>query len=150
MLIVSPFGGVLADRLDRRFLMISTQVSQLVADRRPGGAGVHRRVTIWHVLVASLLMGSPCPSTSPPARRSCRRWWARSDWRTPWPSTRMSLNASRILGPSLAGAVMGWAGVAGCLALQSLGYLWAVANVLQIRYGAQRPGPAPGRRCCRT
>ena len=30
---------------------------------------------------------------------------------------------------------MGWAGVAGCLALQSLGYLWAVVNVLQIRFG---------------
>ena len=30
MLVVSPFGGVLADRLDRRFLIVSTQVSQLV------------------------------------------------------------------------------------------------------------------------
>jgi MFS family permease len=45
----------------------------------------------------------------------------------------MSLNASRIIGPSLAGAMMGWAGVGGCLALQSVGYLWATFNTFQIR-----------------
>jgi MFS family permease len=32
---------------------------------------------------------------------------------------------------------MGWIGVGGCLALQSLGYIWAVASALQIRYGRQ-------------
>jgi MFS family permease len=138
MLVVSPFGGVLADRLDRRFLIISTQVSQLVVTGILAALVFTASVTIWHVLVASLLMGVSM-STHVPARQALiPALVGKHRLANAMALYSLSLNTSRILGPSLAGVVMGWGGVGACLALQCLGYLWAVANVLQIRYGTQR------------
>jgi predicted MFS family arabinose efflux permease len=45
----------------------------------------------------------------------------------------MSMNSSRVIGPSLAGILIGLVGVAGCLALHGLAYVWSVFNVLAIR-----------------
>lgn len=139
MLVVSPFGGVLADRLDRRFLIISTQVSQLVVTGALAVLVFTEAVTVWQVLVASLLMGIAMSAHVPARQALIPDLVGRHRLANAMALYSLSLNTSRILGPSLAGAVMGWGGVAGCLALQCLGYLWAVVNVLQIRYGAQRP-----------
>jgi MFS family permease len=133
MMIVSPLGGVIADRLDRRHVLISTQVAQLVLTAFLAVLVFTQYVNIWHVLVVSVLMGSAV-SVHVPARQSLIPALVGKERLTNALAIySMSLNASRIIGPSLAGVMMGWAGVGGCLALQSAGYLWAVANVLQIR-----------------
>lgn len=132
MLVVSPFGGVLADRLDRRLLILSTQVWQLVLTAGLAVLVFAGWVTIWHVLVASMMMGVAM-SVHVPARQSLVPALVGSErLANALALYSMSLNASRIIGPSLAGVVMGWAGVGGCLALQSAGYLWAVGNVVQL------------------
>ena len=139
MLVVSPFGGVLADRLDRRFLIISTQVSQLVVTGALAVLVFTNAVTVWQVLVASLLMGIAMSAHVPARQALSRDLVGRHRLANAMALYSLSLNTSRILGPSLAGAVMGWAASAAASLLQCLGYLWAVANVLQIRYGAHRP-----------
>jgi MFS family permease len=137
MLVVSPFGGVLADRLDRKLLIVSTQVSQLILTAALAVLVFTGAVTIGQVLLASLLMGVAM-STHVPARQALiPALVGKHRLANALALYSMSLNTSRILGPSLAGAVMGWVGVGGCLALQSLGYIWAVASALQIRYGRQ-------------
>jgi MFS transporter, DHA1 family, staphyloferrin A biosynthesis exporter len=135
MLVVSPFGGVLADRVDRRFLILSTQIGQLVVTAVLAALVIAGWATIWHVLVASLLMGVGV-STQVPARQALiPALVGRERLANALALYSMSLNTSRILGPVLAGAVMGAAGVGGCLLLQCTAYVWAVVNVLQIRYG---------------
>jgi predicted MFS family arabinose efflux permease len=44
----------------------------------------------------------------------------------------MSMNSSRILGPALAGMLIGWIGIAGCMMLQGIAYVWSIFNVFQI------------------
>ena len=135
MLVVSPFGGVLADRLDRRFLIISTQLSQLVLTAALAVLVFTGVVNIGQVLVVSFLMGVSMSMHVPARQALVPALVGKERLANAMALYSMSLNTSRILGPSLAGVVMGWAGVAGCLALQSLGYLWAAINVLQIRFG---------------
>ena len=134
MMVVSPFGGVLADRLDRRMVIISTQVAQLALTAGLAALVFSGHVNIWHVLVASLLMGVAISMHVPARQALVPALVGRERLTNALALYSMSLNTSRIIGPSMAGAVMGWAGVGGCLALQSAGYVWAVANVFQIRY----------------
>jgi MFS family permease len=136
MLVISPFGGVIADRLDRRAVLLSTQVAQLVITALLAILVFAKVATVWHVLTASALMGAATSIHVPARQALIPALVGRERLVNALALYSMSLNTSRILGPSLAGAMMGWAGVAGCLALQSIGYLWAVGNVLQIRYGA--------------
>jgi MFS family permease len=144
MLVVSPFGGVLADRVDRRLLIIATQVSQLVLTAGLAILVFTNTATIGHVLVASLLMGVAVATHVPARQALIPVLVGRQRLANALALYSMSLNTSRILGPSLAGAVMGVAGVGGCLALQCVGYCWAVLNVLQIDYG--EGGDAKGAR----
>lgn len=144
MLVVSPFGGVLADRLNRRFLILSTQVSQLILTAILAVLVFTRVVTIGHVLIASLLMGVAMSVHVPARQALIPALVGRQRLGNALALYSMSLNASRIIGPSMAGAVMGWAGVGGCLALQSAGYAWAVANVLQIHYGDRQSSRRAG------
>jgi MFS family permease len=144
MMIVSPFGGVLADRLDRRIVLIATQVSQLIFTAGLAALLVFGHINIWHVLIASFLMGCSVAVNVPARQALVPALVGRERLANALALYSMSLNASRIIGPSLAGVMMGWAGVAGCLILQSFGYLWAVINLFQIKYsengGASRSG----------
>lgn len=134
MMVVSPFGGVLADRLDRRNVMVATQVAQLVFTASLAALVFTGQVTIWHVLIASVLMGCAVSVNVPARQALVPALVGRERLANALALYSMSLNASRIIGPSLAGVMMGWAGVGGCLALQSVGYVWASFNLFQIRY----------------
>src|SRR5688572_23938758 len=133
MMIVSPFGGVLADRVDRKLLLVWTQVFQLVLCVVLSALVFSGLVNIWHVLGISFLFGSAVSMNVPARQAIVPILVGKERLANALALYSMSLNASRIIGPSLAGVMMGWAGVGGCLALQSVGYLWAAANVFQIR-----------------
>ena len=133
MMVVSPFGGVLADRLDRKLLLVWTQVFQLVLCVILSALVFSGWVNIWHVLGISFLFGSAVSMNVPARQAIVPVLVGRERLANALALYSMSLNASRIIGPSLAGVMMGWSGVGGCLVLQSFGYLWAAANVFQIR-----------------
>ncbi|MGI8424301.1 MAG: MFS transporter [Chloroflexota bacterium] len=136
MMIVSPFGGVLADRLDRKQLLIWTQVVQLVLCVILSALVFSGLVNIWHVLGISFLFGAAVSFNVPARQAIVPVLVGRERLVNALALYSMSLNASRILGPTLAGVMMGWAGVGGCLALQSLGYLWAAGSVFHIKDAA--------------
>ncbi|MCC6630059.1 MAG: MFS transporter, partial [Chloroflexi bacterium] len=52
-------------------------------------------------------------------------------------------NGSRVVGPSLAGIIMGWTSAAGCFALQAVGFAWALVMSFQLKLP---PRPEPVRR----
>ena len=133
MMIVSPFGGVLADRLDRKALLVWTQVFQLVLCVVLSALVFGGWVNIWHVLGISFLFGSSVSVNVPARQALVPVLVGKERLANALAIYSMSLNASRIIGPSLAGVMMGWSGVGGCLLLQSAGYLWAAANVFQIK-----------------
>ena len=144
MMVVSPFGGVLADRVDRRRLMVVTQVVQLVLCLVLSALVFSHMVNIWHVLAISVLFGCATSVYVPARQAAIPGIVGRERLGNALAIYSMSLNASRILGPSLAGVMMGWSGVGGCLALQSVGYLWATVNTFQISAVEQGQGTRSG------
>lgn len=138
MLVISPFGGVVADRMDRRAVLVGTQVAHFLLTALLALLVLINRASVWHVLVASALMGA-ATSVHVPARQALvPALVGRERLTNALAIYSMSLNASRIVGPSLAGVLLGVTGAGWCLALQSLGYAWAVANTMQIRQVTQR------------
>jgi predicted MFS family arabinose efflux permease len=49
----------------------------------------------------------------------------------------MSMNSSRILGPALAGILIGAIGIAGTFFVQAFGYIWSIFNMFQIKVPPQ-------------
>ena len=57
ILMLSMLGGVLADRMDRRHLLIGSQVLQMAAAFGLAALFYAERVEIWHILVAAFMAG---------------------------------------------------------------------------------------------
>ena len=68
ILLFSVVGGVLADRMDRRYLLIGSQVLQMTASLGLAFAFWSERIEVWHILAAAFLaglgqaFGGPCIS----------------------------------------------------------------------------------------
>jgi len=137
---VSPFGGVLADRVDRRRLMMSTQICMMLVAVTMAVLVMTGHAQVWHFLVASLASGVSTALQVPNRQALVAQLVGRQHLANAIALHSVSLNTSRIIGPSLAGMLLSLTGGAGALFLQALGYVWAVSNVARIRLP-----PAPQR-----
>jgi MFS family permease len=126
MLVLSPAAGVLIDRVDRRkvlmlFQMLSMCVAIVLAVHVASGL-----VRPWHVLVTSLLSGIFLSVVFPARQALVPAVVPRSHLANAVSLNSAGQNATRVMGPSLAGIVIGLVDVAGCFVLQAAGFVWAV------------------------
>ncbi len=133
MAIISPFGGVLADRVDRIRLVLIAQI-MLIGTALPIAilALDLERVEIWHLAVAAVILGTTF-AISVPARNAAlsdivpRRVLANA---VALQSTTQ--NGSRMVGPAIAGFLVGAIGIAGTYFTQVGLFVWSLINVLRI------------------
>ncbi|HEY3108766.1 MAG TPA: MFS transporter [Chloroflexota bacterium] len=137
MLLISPFGGVLADRLERRRLLILSQAAM-------GGVAAVLAFMVaahivhpWHLLLSSFLSGTAMSMNMPARQALISQLVSKPQLPSAIALNSMSMNSSRILGPSLAGILIGAIGIAGCMFLQAAAYIWSIFNVFQIKVPPQ-------------
>jgi MFS family permease len=133
MLVISPFGGVLADRLDRKHLLIASQAAIALLSGALALMVFFQVAQPWHLLVASFLLGSAFSMNMPARQALVSQLVPREQLPNAIALNSMSMNSSRVIGPSLAGILIGVIGIAGCLAMHGLAYVWSVYNVLAIK-----------------
>lgn len=143
MLLLTPFGGVTADRLSKRNVLIACQLALA------GSAGVIAlSITFdfesYGLLVASSVVQGAGFSFLGPARMAfTSELVGRDRLANAIVLQQMSMNGTRIFGPSIAGALIGvvFFGVAGVFYLTTALILLALAFTLQLPNG----GPSAGR-----
>ena len=106
-LLLSMYGGVLADRYAKRRLLVITQALMGVLALLPRHPGRHRRRrALARVRAGRRAWARSRPSTPRCGRRSSPRWSARTCWPTPSASTRRSSTAPAWSGPAIAGLLI--------------------------------------------
>ena len=141
-LILLLVGGVYADRLDRRRVLIRANVAMMVFATVLTALTWTGVVRIWHVLAISLASGSAIALAAPAFQAFLHDLVDRRDLQNAIALNSAQFNLSRIVGPSLAGLTLGAIGLAGCFAVNTLSYVAAIVALVLIRAGS-RPGPAP-------
>ena len=145
-LLLGLVGGVLVDRVDRRRLMTVTQGIAVLTSFAFAFLMLTGTVRVWHAYGAVLITGA-CWALSFPARRA-----AIFDLVGPTGVTNaialdaIGMNGSRMVGPAVAGVLIGLTGVAGgsvavavCYALSYLFLLPFPAGTEQPRATARQP-----------
>ena len=133
MLILSPFGGVLADRFDRTKLLISAQTVMLFSTLAIAVLVATGAIHIAHLAAAAFIMGATFGVNMPSRNALMSELVPRRDLSNAVGLNASTLNASRIVGPSLAGALIGLVGIAATYFTQVAGYVWSTVNLLRIR-----------------
>lgn len=135
-LIVSPFCGVAADRIERRKLLIITQAI-MAGVALVTAILVHlNHVQIWHLMVLGLVQGSAAPFTMPTRTALMSDLVGERNLANAIALDSTGRNLNRILAPSVAGLLLAWSPV---IAFYAITLLFAVAVLMMRRLPASQP-----------
>lgn len=135
MLIFSLFGGVLADRVEKRNLLLATQSTVGVIACVIATLIATNNISFWHVLVASALSGTVFSFNMPGRQALIAELVDGKDLMNAIALNSVGMNLTRILSPALAGALLAVIGIAGVYYLVVVSYICVVATLLMIPTG---------------
>ncbi len=132
MLVLSPLGGVLADRVDRRRLVLAAQFILAGTMLAIAVLVITERVHFAHLVVSSLIVGSMFAVNVPARTALVAGLVPREHLSNAIGLHSATLNTSRIVGPSVAGVIIASVGIAGAYVAQVGGYMWSSVNMLRV------------------
>ncbi len=110
IVLLSPFAGVLADRYSKRALLVITQAAMGLSAGALGLLAITGVVQTWHVYVLAFVFGSATAFDMPPRQAFVNEMVDRDLLSNAVGLNAASLNASRMVGPAVAGILIAWMG----------------------------------------
>ncbi|MBI4497913.1 MAG: MFS transporter [Chloroflexi bacterium] len=139
-LIIGPFGGVAADRYDRKRLLLWTQAILLVLYAALGGIILLDLIEVWHLMVFALVTGLVWTFNQPVRQAVLPSLVPKEDMANAAALQSTAFNATRVLGPAVGGVLMGWVGAGG--AMLAVAGTWVA---VQVATALLRVPPTPPR-----
>ncbi|MDO8971380.1 MAG: MFS transporter, partial [Saprospiraceae bacterium] len=135
-LLFTLFAGVLADRYDRRRMLVITQALAMLQAGVLAALVLTGTVKIWHIMVLSALLGI-VHAFDIPIRQSftVEMIEKREDLGNAIALNSSLFNIARLIGPSLAGIIIAVAGEGICFLLNAASYLAVIVSLLMMNTG---------------
>src|SRR5713226_6997275 len=131
-LVFSLPGGAIADRMNRRKLMIVTQTAMMLLALILAALTSFRVIKIGEILTISFLTGLASALNNPAYQALVPDLVEREDLLNAIALNSAQFNMSRAIGPTLAGLALGSLGAAGCFYLNSFSFLALIVALLII------------------
>ncbi|GMU39598.1 MAG: MFS transporter [Chloroflexota bacterium] len=144
LLLLGPLGGVAADRMDKRVLMVGTQAFLVVAALAFAALVIFGHVEVWHVLLFSALTGVGWALNTPVRQTLVSQIVPREELMHALALNAAGFNATRIAGPALAGVLIATLGPGENFLVQALAYAAVAALILPIRLPLAPGGSVAG------
>lgn len=133
MLIFSLFGGVVADRLERRKIMLASQYLQMTFAFVLAALIWSKRVKVWHIFLLSFLTGSAQSFSGPAYISLLPLLVKREDVPNAIAMNSMQFNLARVIGPILAGIALSTWGAAVCFGLNGVSFIAVIVALMLIQ-----------------
>lgn len=138
-----PLAGVLADRYNRRRMLIITQSLALLQALILALLVLTGKITIWQILLLSIFLGFVEAFDMPMRQSFMVEIVQKKDLGNAIALNSSMVNSSRLLGPSIAGVLIASMGEGMCFLLNSASYLAVIISLLAMRVPLGEP---PARR----
>jgi MFS family permease len=135
VLILGAWAGAIADRVDKRRLLFMTQIGAMIQSFVFGLVVLTDNITVGRILALATVQGVLTAFDNP-----VRRSFVTEMVPTEHVANAVSLNSaimtgSRVIGPALAGVLIGAFGYAWCFFLDSFSYLAVLSGIAMMRKG---------------
>lgn len=141
VLVLGPYGGVIADRVDKLRLMIVLQVAMGVQALILGVLTVTGLVEVWQIGILAALLGLNNAFENP-ARQSFMLEMVGSDnLRNAVSLNSVFVNAARSVGPAIGGVLIATVGTGVCFLFNAASFVAVVSSLLRLDRSALRPSP---------
>ncbi len=143
-ILFSLLGGVVADRYDRRKILLGSQVVQLTNAFILAALLLTHHVAIWHILVLSFLTGVAQSFGGPAYQALVPTLVDKEDVPNAVSLQSTQFNLARVVGPLLAAVAYAKLGAAACFGLNGLSFFVVIAALLLLRsHFTRKPGKHP-------
>jgi MFS family permease len=137
-LLFTLFGGVIADRVSKRHLLIGTQSAQMVFAFVLAILTYFKVITIGQLALLAFLNGIANALNAPAYQALVPRLVSAEDLPNAIALNSAQFNLSRIVGPTLGGYAMAWFGIAGDFFLNGFSFLAVLWPLFRMRYPEER------------
>jgi MFS family permease len=144
VLLFTLYAGVVADRVDKRRLIVLTQALQMVEALALALLVWTHLVAVWQVMVLAAFVGVVNAFDIPTRQSFIVELVGKEDLMNAIALNSSAFNAARVVGPAVAGALIGIAGVGLCFFLNGISYLAVIAGLLAMRLPAFERRPRTG------
>lgn len=137
--LVAPFAGVLIERVDRRRLLVWTQVAAAIQSLALAALTLARVITLPEILGLAALQGL-INAFDMPGRQSflIQMVEDKQDLGNAIAINSSMANGGRLIGPAIAGVVIAIVGEGMCFLIDGLSYIPVIASLLAMRITAEK------------
>ena len=133
VLLFTLYAGVIVDRVDKRRLIVWTQALQMLEALALAALVWTKTVTVWQVMALAVMFGIVNAFDIPARQAFIAELVGRDDLMNAIALNSSMFNAARIVGPAVAGVLIGAAGVGMCFFLNGVSYIAVIAGLLAMR-----------------
>ena len=133
ILLFTLIGGVVADRRDRRQLLLASQYVQMAAAFTLATLVYFDVVRVWHVLALSVMTGMAQAFGGPAYQSLLPSLVEKDHVPNAIAFNSIQFNLARVIGPLIAGAALAAFGMAVCFGLNGVSFLAVIAAILSLR-----------------
>lgn len=131
--LLAPIGGVLADRYDRRRILVATQTGAMLLAFILAWLTLTDRIQIWHLFVISVGLGVANAFDIPTRQAFAVDLVGKEDLINAIALNSSMFNGARIVGPAIAGVLVAVVGEGWCFFGNAVSYLAVIAGLMLIR-----------------
>lgn len=144
VLVLTLFAGVVADRVDRRRLVVGTQLGGALQSTALFIIVVTHVATVEQVMVLATFQGMLNAFDIPARQALLVELVGPDDLTSAVALNSGAFNAARVVGPAIAGLIIGRIGLAACFLIDAVSYAAVLVSLLRIRLPATAAPPSLG------
>lgn len=131
--VLGLFAGVIADRLDYRRLVIATQAASMAVSALLTVLVLGNWASLPVVYALAGLLGTALVFDAPGRHALTFQMVGRDELANAVALNASLFNASRVIGPAVAGVLIAWVGVGACFLVNTVSFLAVLASLLAMR-----------------
>jgi len=144
-IVLSLFGGVVADRFNRRHLLIGTQIVYMTTATLLGIFTTLHIITVWQIIAMALINGTFSSVGFPAWQAFVGDLVQPEQLKQGIALNSIQFNLSRVIGPAIGGISIGLFGIAGSYYLNAFSYVAVIIpliimRTLQKHHTSETPG----------
>lgn len=141
VLLLAPYGGVIADRVDKRRFLIVLQSLMGVQALVLGILVVTHGVMFWEICVLAIVLGLNNCFEMPARQAFMLEMVGSSQVRNAVSLNSTMVNAARVIGPAVAGLLIATVGVGLCFLINAVSFVAVVYSLTSMDAKALKPSP---------
>jgi MFS family permease len=145
VLLLGPYGGVVADRVDKRRLMIALQSMMGLLALTLGVLTVTGAVELWHVYLLAFLLGLNNTFENPARQAFVLEMVGPEQLRNAVTLNSVLVNAARAVGPAIAGLVIAVGGTGVCFLVNAASFVAVVTSLVTLDVSRLQTTPPTAR-----